>query len=57
MTVHNCPDCHCGPLGEAFAPRPSQSSEWARRQAKEAVAAAVRASKDARLAAAKEGKP
>jgi hypothetical protein len=46
--LHNCPDCTCGPPGEAFALRPATSSEWARRQAIEAAAEAVARVKEAR---------
>jgi ribosomal protein L37AE/L43A len=55
--VIRCPECH--PRAEEASwgediPRPSVSSEWARRQAKEAAAAAVRAAKDARKKPAEE---
>jgi hypothetical protein len=42
MTKH-CATCECS-VGEAI-PQPSTSSEWARAQAKQAAAEAVRAAK------------
>ena len=46
--LHNCPDCECGPPGEAFAPRPATSRTWARQQALTAAEDAVKSAKEAR---------
>ena len=52
MTAH-CATCSCG-VGEDI-PRPATSSEWARRQAREAAAAAIRAAREKRTAGKGEG--
>jgi hypothetical protein len=64
MTRHPVNDepCMCGTPFTCLAthgePEPWQpvSSDWARKAAKEATAAAVKAAREKRLAAAKEGK-
>ena len=50
MTQH-CATCSCH--GDEPG-QPATSSEWARRQAKEALAAAIRAAKDSRKKPAEE---
>lgn len=48
MTAHPCPDCRCWTPDDDQPVQPATSSEWARRQAREAAAAAVKAAKDKR---------
>jgi hypothetical protein len=49
MTRH-CTTCECFDPDDAKPVQPATSSEWARRQAREAAAAAVRAAREKRTA-------
>jgi hypothetical protein len=44
----HCPGCHCRIADDEKPTQPATSSTWARRQAKEAVAAAVQAARESR---------